>query len=125
MQFEWTKDCQNALETLKGKLVNAPVLAYPNFDIDLTLETDASYQGLGAILSQRLADLKLHPVAFTSRALSPPEKNYSVTELETLAVVWAMKHFLAYLYGHNVQVVTDHSAVKALVVLYLKIVHLL
>ena len=46
--------------------------------------------------------------------MSPSEKNYSVTELETLAVVWAMKHFHAYLYGHNVQVVTDHSAVKAL-----------
>ena len=114
VEFEWTKDCQTALETLKGKLVAAPVLAYPNFDIDFTLETDASYQGLGAVLSQRLADLKLHPVAFASRALSPPEKNYSVTELETLAVVWAMKHFHAYLYGHNVQVVTDHSAVKAL-----------
>ena len=53
-------------------------------------------------------------MAFGSRALSPPEKNYSVTELETLAVVWAIKHFHAYLYGHNVQVVTDHSAVKAL-----------
>ena len=111
VEFEWTKDCQTALETLKGKLVAAPVLAYPNFDIDFTLETDVSYQGLGAVLSQRLADLKL---AFASRALSPPEKNYSVTELETLAVVWAMKHFHAYLYGHNVQVVTDHSAMKAL-----------
>ena len=53
-------------------------------------------------------------MAFGSRALYPPEKNYSVTELETLAVVWAIKHFHAYLYGHNVQVVTDHSAVNAL-----------
>ena len=114
VEFRWTTDCQKAFDELKMRLITAPVLAYPNFDIDFVLETDASYQGLGAVSSQRLADQKLHPVAFGSRALSPPEKNYSVTELETLAVVWAIKHFHAYLYGHNVQVVTDHSAVKAL-----------
>ena len=99
---------------MKKRLVKAPVLAYPDFSLDFTLETDASHQGLGAVLSQRLADQKLHPVAFGSRALSPHEKNYSVTELETLAVVRAIKHFRVYLYGHNVQVITDHSAVKAL-----------
>ena len=114
VEFRWTIDCQKAFDELKMRLVTTPVLAYPNFDIDFVLETDASYQGLGAVLSQRLADQKLHPVAFGSTALSPPEKNYSVTELETLTVVWAIKHFHAYLYGHNVQVVTDHSVVKAL-----------
>ena len=114
VEFEWTTDCQNAVEILKSKLIRAPVLVCPNFDADFVLETDASYQGLGAVLSQRLMDQKLHPVAFASRTLSPSEKNCSVTELETLAVVWAMKHFHAYLYGHNVQVVTDHSVVKAL-----------
>jgi hypothetical protein len=46
--------------------------------------------------------------------LAKPEKNYAVTELENLAVVWAIKHFQAYLYGHDVEVVTDHSAVKSL-----------
>ena len=55
----------------------------------------------------------MHPVAFASRALSPPERNYSITELETLAVVWAVSHFHSYLYGHRVTVYTDHSAVKA------------
>ena len=53
-------------------------------------------------------------MAFSSRTLSHPEKNYAVTELETLAVVWAIKHYRVYVYGHDVQVVTDHSAVKAL-----------
>ena len=53
-----------------------------------------------------------HPVAFTSRSLSPVERNYGVTELETLAVVWAMQHFRAYLYGHRVTVIMDQSAVK-------------
>ena len=56
-------------------------------------------------------DDRRHPVAYASRALSAPEKNYSITELETFAVVWAVH---AYLYGHEVLVITDHSAVKAM-----------
>ena len=47
-------------------------------------------------------------------SLSPVEKNYSITDLETLAVVWAIQHFRAYLYGHKVTVVTDHLAVKSI-----------
>jgi len=77
------------------------------------LETDASVKGLGAVLSQQHNDHHLHPVAYASRSLSAPEKNYSITELETLAVVWAIQHYHPYLYGHEVTVVTDHSAVKA------------
>ena len=74
-EFNWTRVCQEALDTLKRKLVEAPVLVYPNFDLGFILETDASYQGLGAVLSQRLKDKLLHPVSYSSRALSPPEKN--------------------------------------------------
>ena len=51
-------------------------------------------------------------VAYTSHALSPQEKRHVITELESLTVVWAVNHFHAYLYGHDV-VFTDHSAVKA------------
>ena len=87
---------------------------YPDFGKPFLLETDASIKGLGAILSQKQSDSQVHPVAYASRALSPPEKNYSVTELETLVVVWAVQHFNAYLYGHEVTVFTDHSAVKAI-----------
>ena len=75
--------------------------------------TDASALGLGAVLLQQDEDGKVHPVAYASRSLSPSEKQYAITELETLAVVWSVSHFHAYLYGHNVQVFTDHSAVKA------------
>ena len=114
VEFVWTEDCQAAFEHLKQKLVQAPVLAYPNFDRSFWLETDASGKGLGAVLSQKQDNGKLHHVAYTSRALSTPERNYSITELETLAVVWAIQHYHAYLYGHEVTVVTDHSAVKAI-----------
>ena len=65
------------------------------------------------VLLQVQEDNRLHPLAYATRSLSAVEKRCAVTELETLAVVWAISHFYAYLYGHNVTVHTDHSAVKA------------
>ena len=114
MEFVWNKDCQDAFDQLKQRLSTAPILVYPDFTQSFVLETDASIRGLGAVLSQRRGDNQLHPVAFASRALSAAEKNYSITELETLAVVWAIQHYHAYLYGNEVTVITDHSAVKAI-----------
>ena len=111
--FEWTTECEMAFTTLKRKLCEAPVLAYPSFDRDFSLETDASIDGIGAVLAQTQGDKCLHPVAFASRSLSPPERNYAITDLETLAVVWAVTHFRCYLYGHSITVYTDHSAVRA------------
>ena len=112
-QYQWTADCEVAFETLKSKLLAPPILAYPDFGKDFVLETDASKHGLGAILSQRQEDNRLHPVAYASQSISASEANYAITNLETLAVVWAITHFRYYLYGHNVTVITDHAAVKA------------
>ena len=111
-EFIWNVACQEAVEELKRKLTSAPVLSYPALDKDLVLETDANIQGLGAVLSQKQIDGLLHPVAYASRSLSGLEANYSITELETLAMVWAITYFHCYLYGHKVTVFTDHSAVK-------------
>ena len=112
--FVWDSECQAAFATLKTRLTTAPVLAYPDFTKKFVLETDASYVGLGAVLSQAQEDGKLHPVSYASRALLPPERNYPITELETLAVVWAISHYRAYLHGHDVTVYIDHSAVRAI-----------
>lgn len=114
VQFVWTDRCQAAFTTLKAKLTQAPVLSYPCFDKPFILETDASGEGIGAVLSQLQDDNHAHPIAYASRALSPAESKYAITELETLAVVWAMSHFHSFLYGHSVTVYTDHSAVKAI-----------
>ena len=111
--FEWTQSCHFFFEELKSHLTESPFLAYPDFDKSFILETDASVKGLGAVLSQVQADGRPHPVAYASRAVSHQEKRYAVTELESLAVVWAVNHFHVYLYGHDVVVFTDHSAVKA------------
>ena len=87
---------------------------FPNFGADFVLETDASTQGLGAVLSKtQSSDGKLHPTAYASRALNASERKYGITELEILAVVWGISHFHHYLYGNQVTVLTDHTAVKA------------
>ena len=69
-------------------------------------------KGLGAVLLQKHSGV-LHLVAYASSSLSSPERKYGISELESLTVIWAMHHFYAYLYGHLVKVITEHSAVKA------------
>ena len=111
--WRWTDRCEAAFQTLKQKLTTAPILAYPDFSLGYFLETNASIHGLGAVLSQKQPDGRIHPVAYASRGLTPAERNYGITELETLAVVWAFSHFNHFLYGNTVTVYTDHTSVKA------------
>ena len=75
--------------------------------------TDASGIGLGAILEQEHSG-SMQPIAFASRTLAHAEKNYSVTELEALGVVWAVKCFRPYILGYETIVLTDHAALAPL-----------
>ena len=63
-----------AFEQLKDLLTTAPILAYPRFGPgeEFVLETDASGEGLGAVLSQRQDDGHVYHIAYTSRSLQPP-----------------------------------------------------
>ena len=110
----WTSRCEAAFNQLKQCLTEAPILAYPDFEKEFHLETDALGAGLGALLTQVQEDGCHRPIAYASRTLQAHERNYSVTELEALGVVWAVRHFRPYLYGHHCTVVTDHEALKSL-----------
>ena len=87
---------------------------FPDFSKDFQLETDASGEGLGAVLAQRQGDGLVKPIAFASRMLQAHERNYGVTEMEALGVVWAVQQFRHYLYGHKCMVFTDHEALRLL-----------
>ena len=89
-EFTWTAVCQGAFEKLRNLLTSAPVLAYPDFGVPFILETDASGNGLGAVLAQRQDDGLVRPNAYASRSLQEHEKWYGVTELEELGAVWAL-----------------------------------
>ena len=110
--FCWTPECDCAFQQLKGLFVSAPVLAYPRFGAgrSFILETDACSIGLGAILSQEQDDGSVHPVVYASRALDKHERNYGISELETLGLVWAVRYFRPYILGHPCVVYTDHVA---------------
>ena len=102
-QFLWTESCQAAFEMLKKSLTQAPVLCYPSFDKTFILQTDASAVGIGAVLEQ-----EGQVVAYASRSLTLPERQYSVIERECLAVVFAVKQFRHYLLGQPFVLYTDH-----------------
>ncbi len=108
----WKENQEKAFEALKKKLITAPVLMYPNFEKEFILYTDASKIALGAILHQVGKDGKEHVIAYENKTLGPAEQNYHTTELECLAVVWAIEKFDYYLEGNKFKIITDHIALK-------------
>ena len=104
--------CMQSFNTLKEKLTTAPVLGYPDFTKPFIVETDASFNGLGAVLSQEQDGIK-RVICYASRSLKPPERNdqnYSSTKLELLALKWAVTDkFREYLLGSKFVVFTDNN----------------
>ena len=93
-----SEEALKAFEQLKQACMNSPVLAFADYTKDFLLETDASKEGLGAVLSQKQEDGWFHLVAYGSWALSTHKKNYHSTKLEFLALKWAItEHFKEYL----------------------------
>ena len=99
----------NAVELLKEALLNPPVLQLANTSQPFQVHTDASDLAIGAVLLQE-DEQGQHPVAYASRKLTAAERNYTITERETLAVVYALSTWKLYLYKHF-DVFTDNQAV--------------
>ncbi|KAM8714816.1 hypothetical protein ACLKA7_001219 [Drosophila subpalustris] len=110
-KWDWKPEQQAAFEELKARLTEAPVLACPDFSEKFVLQTDASDCGLGAVLTQQHQGAE-RVIAYVSRRLVKAEENYSATEKECLAIVWAIRKLRCYLEGYRFDVVTDHLALK-------------
>ncbi|GFT77413.1 retrovirus-related Pol polyprotein from transposon 17.6 [Trichonephila clavipes] len=104
-KFNWLTEAQDSFDTIKRALTEAPVLQLPNFTEQFNLFTDASGVGIGAVLNQNH-----RPIAFASRTLNKAERNYNVTERESLAVIWALNKFKTYFGALPVKVITDQAA---------------
>ncbi|GMF33950.1 unnamed protein product [Phytophthora fragariaefolia] len=109
--WEWSEAQEFAFERVKMLLTTRPLLLYPNFELPFRLVTDASKVGLGACLMQDHGR-GWQPIAYGSKVNSTAETNYSITELECLAVVCSVKMFRPYLYGRAFTIITDHAALK-------------
>nr|XP_016493037.1 PREDICTED: uncharacterized protein LOC107812452 [Nicotiana tabacum] len=100
-----------AFEELKKRLVTAPIIVAPDWEQPFELMCDARNYVVGAVLGQR-KDKVMHPIYYASRTLSGAQLNYTVTEKEILAVVFAFDKFRSYLVGLKVIVSTNHAALR-------------
>ncbi|CAL8993268.1 unnamed protein product, partial [Prunus brigantina] len=111
--FHFDKDCVNAFNILKRELTSAPIIMAPDWSLPFELMCDASDYAIGAVLGQRVNKLA-HVIYYASRTLNDAQLNYSTTEKELLAVVFALEKFRSYLVGSKVIVYSDHAALRFL-----------
>ncbi|GJZ26915.1 putative reverse transcriptase domain-containing protein [Tanacetum coccineum] len=107
MKFDWGEKEENAFQLIKQKLCSALILALPEGSEDFVVYCDASHKGLGVVLMQREK-----VIAYASRQLKIPEKNYTTHDLELGSVVFALKIWRHYLYGTKCTVFTDHKSLQ-------------
>jgi hypothetical protein len=110
-EWVWGEKQEKAFQDLKCALLADTCLDLPNMDEEFVISCDASTDGLGAVLAQQ-GDKGLRPIAFASRLLRAPEHNYCITELDCLAVVFAIQKFLPYIEHTHFTLETDHIALK-------------
>nr|GEV25951.1 reverse transcriptase domain-containing protein [Tanacetum cinerariifolium] len=111
--FLFSKECVEAFQTLKRKLTKALILIAPDWDMPFELMYDASDFAIGAVLRQR-QEKHFRPIHYASKTITEEDSNYTITEKEMLAVVYAFEKFRSYLIMNKRIMYTDHSALKYL-----------
>ena len=109
VDFVWSEECEVAFQTLKERLISAPVLIIPVPGGHFVVYTDACRTGLGGVLMQ-----EGHVVSYASRQLKAHEGRYPVHDLELAAIVFALKIWRHYLFGETFDLYTDHKSLKYL-----------
>nr|GEY46819.1 reverse transcriptase domain-containing protein [Tanacetum cinerariifolium] len=111
--FIFSNECIQAFRTLKDKQTKAPILIAPNWDQPFDLMCDTSDYAVGAVLGQKI-EKHFRLIHYASKTMNQAEANYTTTEKEMLAVVYAFEKFRSYLIMNKSIVYTDHSALKYL-----------
>ncbi|RDX80254.1 Retrovirus-related Pol polyprotein from transposon 17.6, partial [Mucuna pruriens] len=115
VEFNFDQPCIEAFQELKSRLTSAPILQAPSWDLPFELMCDASNSALGAVLGQRArAGQPVHVIAYASRTMDSAQQNYTTTEKELLAIVFALEKFRSYLLGSKIIVFSDHAALRYL-----------
>ena len=112
--FEWTEKCEQAFKNIKNYLCSSPILAIYDQSKEVFIYTDASGEGLGAVLKQPQNGGMLHPVAYFSRRLKPTEKKMKTIHLECLAIKEAIMYWQHWLIGRTFIVVSDHKPLETM-----------
>ncbi|XP_071902547.1 uncharacterized protein [Coffea arabica] len=111
--FEFDDKCERAFDKLKELLTSPPIIQPPDWGLPFEIMCDASDHAVGAVLGQRVGKAA-HVIYYVSRALNGAQLNYSTTEKELLAVIFALEKFRSYLLGAKVIVFSDHAALRYL-----------
>lgn len=109
VDFQWDESCEESFQTLKKILAGPEIMAFPKDGEEFILDTDASGEAIGAVLSQ-MRDGRERVISYGSRALSKSERNYCITDKELLAVRHFVEYYKQYLLGRKFLVRTDHQA---------------
>nr|XP_027096219.1 uncharacterized protein LOC113716121 [Coffea arabica] len=113
VSFEFDETCKGAFNKLKELLTTSPIIQPPDWNLPFEIMCDASDYAVGAVLGQRVGKAA-HAIYYASRALNGAQLNYSTTEKELLAVVFALEKFRSYLLGAKVIIFSDHAALRYL-----------
>lgn len=113
MEFNWTFACHEAFLKLKHALTETPVLKGPNWSLPFHIHTNAFDYAIGAILGKKVDNLE-NAIYFISKNMQGPELDYTATEKEMLAVIYALNKFRHYIIGYKIYVHTDHTTIRYL-----------
>ncbi len=106
--FIWNQGCQQAFDSLKRALVDAPILVRPDFKRPFCLDVDWSTKGVGAVLSQKEGRFE-KVVAYASKGLTVAQRKFHPMEGECYALIWGIMHFRQYLHRNHFTLRTDHN----------------
>ncbi|GJW32008.1 reverse transcriptase domain-containing protein [Tanacetum coccineum] len=112
-KFVFSVDCVEAFETLKKELTKAPIMVKTGWSLPFELMCDTSDYAVGVVLGQRIGKY-FQPIYYASKTMTQAQKNYTTTEKELLAVVFAFDNFRQYLVLSKTIVYTDHSTLRYL-----------
>jgi len=115
VSFHFDKLCFEAFDTLKQKLIYAPIIIAPNWTLDFQIMCDASDYVVGAVMGQRKNKI-FHVIHYESKVLNETQISYATIEKELLAIVYALEKFRSYLIRSKIVVFTDHVAIRYMLV---------
>ena len=110
----WSTRCDEAVNSARQALVSSKVLIHYHPALPIVLATDVSQYGIGAVLSHVCEDDSEKPIAYASRTLTKTERNYAQIERQALSIVFGIKKFNQYLYGHKFHLLTDHKPLTSI-----------
>ena len=111
--FYFDESCRSAFEDIKFILVTTPIMATPDWNKEFEIMCDASEYAMGEVLGQR-AEKIFRAIYYVSKTYNEAQKNYSTTENEMLAMVFACEKFRPYILGSHVIIHIDHAVIKYL-----------